>query len=134
MKGANTGTSEAVTDGVSVRVRSEYRPERSNPTRRMFFFAYSVRIHNESPRTVQLISRHWVITDAHGKMEEVRGPGVVGEQPVLRPGAAFEYTSGCPLHTEFGTMHGTYLMRNADGTEFSAEIAPFRLAFPLAIN
>lgn len=131
---ASQDVSEALTEGVRVRVRSEYRPERSNPQRKQFFFAYTVRILNESTRTVQLISRHWIITDANGTQEEVRGPGVVGEQPVLRPGGSFEYTSGCPLPTEFGTMQGTYLMRAQDGTEFSAAIALFRLAFPLAIN
>jgi ApaG protein len=126
--------SEALTQGIRIKVRTEYRAERSNPTRKVFFFAYTVRIHNEGPKTVQLISRHWVITDANGHEEEVKGPGVVGEQPVLRPGGSFEYTSGCPLPTEFGTMHGTYQMRGADGAEFDAVIAPFRLAFPHAVN
>jgi ApaG protein len=126
--------SDTTTEGIRVRVRSEYRPERSNPSRKQYFFAYTVRILNEGTRTVQLISRHWVITDANGHVEEVRGPGVVGEQPVLRPGTAFEYTSGCPLPTEFGTMHGTYQMRVTDGAEFDAVIAPFRLAFPHAVN
>lgn len=126
--------SEAVTQGIRVKVRSEYRAERSNPARKQFFFAYTVRIYNEGQATVQLISRHWIITDAHGHVEEVRGPGVVGEQPVLRPGTSFEYTSGCPLSTEFGTMHGTYQMRESEGAEFDAVIAPFRLAFPHAVN
>ncbi|MEW5849911.1 MAG: Co2+/Mg2+ efflux protein ApaG [Myxococcota bacterium] len=126
--------SDAVTQGIRIQVRSEFRPERSKPERRIYFFAYTVRISNESNRTVQLISRHWIITNAHGHVEEVRGPGVVGEQPVLKPGASFEYTSGCPLPTEFGTMHGTYQMRATDGTEFDAVIAPFRLALPHAIN
>ncbi len=126
--------SDATTDGVRVRVRSEYRPDRSNPLKRQWFFAYTVRITNEGTRTVQLISRHWIITDAHGKVEEVRGPGVVGEQPVLRPGTSFEYTSGCPLTTDFGTMHGSYRMRAADGAEFDATVAPFRLAVPHAVN
>ncbi|MBI5498087.1 MAG: Co2+/Mg2+ efflux protein ApaG [Deltaproteobacteria bacterium] len=126
--------SEAVTQGIRVRVRSEYRPERSHPARKQYFFAYTVRILNESERTVQLVARHWIITDAHGRAEEVRGPGVVGEQPVLRPGGSFEYTSGCPLPTEFGTMHGTYQMRCTDGAEFDAVIAPFRLALPNAVN
>lgn len=126
--------SDATTQGIRVRVRSEYRPERSQPVRKQYFFSYTVRISNEGAKTVQLISRHWVITDANGKVEEVRGPGVVGEQPVLRPGASFEYTSGCPLGTEFGTMHGTYQMRSTDGVEFDAEVAPFRLALPHAVN
>lgn len=126
--------SEALTEAIRITVRAEYRPERSNPAKRQFFFAYTVRIRNEGNRTVQLVSRHWHITDAHGRVEEVRGAGVVGEQPVLRPGASFEYTSGCPLSTDFGTMHGTYQMRTADGSEFDAVIAPFRLALPHAVN
>jgi len=134
MREPEIAVSEATTQGVKIRVRSEYRPERSNPARKQFFFAYTVRLTNESARTVQLISRHWIITDSNGKQEEVKGAGVVGEQPVLRPGASFEYTSGCPLTTEFGTMHGTYQMRSTEGEEFDAVIAPFRLAFPHAVN
>ena len=84
--------------------------------------------------TAQLISRHWVITDATGHVEEVRGPGVVGEQPVLAPGQSFEYTSGCPLSTPFGSMHGTYQMVAANDERFDAEIAPFTLSEPHALN
>jgi ApaG protein len=83
---------------------------------------------------MQLISRHWVITDADGKVEEVRGPGVVGAQPVLRPGERFQYTSACPLRTSFGTMHGTYQMVTDDGDRFDAEIAAFSLSTPYALN
>ena len=99
--------SEAVTHGVRVSVRARFVPERSNPGDGEWFFAYSIEITNESDRTVQLLSRHWIITDADGKVEEVRGPGVVGQQPILGPGQSFEYTSACPLITSFGVMQGT---------------------------
>jgi ApaG protein len=97
-------------------------------------FAYHIRIANSSRETVQLISRHWYITDATGHVEEVRGPGVVGEQPVLGPGEHFDYTSGCPLPTPMGTMHGTYQMVTETGDRFDAAIAPFTLAEPLSLN
>ncbi len=83
---------------------------------------------------MQLLTRHWIITDADGETEEVRGPGVVGQQPVLAPGQAFDYTSGCPLGTSFGTMHGTYQMTTKRGDQFDVEIAPFALSLPYAIN
>jgi ApaG protein len=120
-------SSEAITRGIRVAVASTYLAERSDPAEGEWFFAYRVRISNESPRTVQLISRHWVITDADGHVEEVRGPGVIGEQPVLHPGATHEYTSFCPLPTPFGTMHGTYHMVTPDGEAFDVTIAPFAL-------
>lgn len=97
-------------------------------------FAYHVRIQNEGPETVQLVSRHWIITDATGRVEEVKGPGVVGHQPILKSGESFEYTSGCPLGTAVGTMHGSYQMVNARGERFDAVIAPFTLAEPYALN
>jgi ApaG protein len=126
--------SEACTRGIRVLVRSEFVPERSNPGRNEYFFAYRIRITNEGESAVQLIARHWVITDALGNVEEVEGPGVVGAQPVLAPGEAFEYTSACPLPTPFGSMQGTYQMVTDSGDEFDAEIAPFALAEPNAIN
>lgn len=122
--------SAAVTRGVLVEVASAYVPNRSSPDEGEFFFAYTVRIANGSTQTVQLLSRHWIITDGRGRVEEVRGPGVIGQQPVLKPGEAFQYTSACPLSTPYGTMRGTYEMRCADGTRFDAEIAPFELAIP----
>src|SRR5262245_28008928 len=94
---SNVPGSEALTRGIRVKVRSSYLPERSRPDQGQWMFIYTVRIANEGTRTVQLISRHWVITDGNGRVEEVRGPGVVGEQPILEPGESFEYTSGCPL-------------------------------------
>ncbi len=126
--------SEAVTQGVRVHVRSRYHEEQSYPGNRFWFFSYTVRISNESDAPVQLVSRHWIITDATGHEEHVRGPGVVGQQPLLQPGASFEYTSGCPLTTSMGTMHGTYQMRPDVGDEFDAAIAPFTLADPLTLN
>ena len=129
-----SGESEAITQGIRVRVRSVYLPDRSHPDQNQWLFAYTVRIANESTRTVQLISRHWIITDGQGRVEEVRGRGVVGEQPLLEPGTSFEYTSGCPLKTPFGTMHGTYQMTSPQGERFDIEIAPFTLSEPYAVN
>jgi ApaG protein len=127
-------TSEAVTRGIRVQVRAEYAPERSRPHERHWFFLYTVRISNESSETVQLIARHWIITDADDHVEEVRGAGVVGRQPVLAPGDAFQYTSGCPLATPFGSMRGTYQMITAGGTPFDIEIAPFTLSQPYTVH
>jgi ApaG protein len=127
-------TSESVTRNIRVRVESHYDPERSDTDREHWFFIYTIRIANEGSETAQLISRHWIITDADGKVEEVRGPGVIGEQPVLEPGQSFEYSSGCPLGTSFGTMHGTYQMVTRNGEHFDVTIAPFALSLPYAIN
>jgi len=127
-------SSEAVTHGIRVRVESEYVPERSLPAQSRWFFAYTVTITNEGDERVQLLSRHWIITDAEGRTEEVRGAGVVGEQPALDPGESFTYTSACPLGTRFGSMHGTYQMVTASGGSFDAEIAPFPLAEPNSIH
>lgn len=124
--------SNAVTQGVRVTVMSEFLPQRSAPEERRYVFAYTVVIQNEGAHRVQLRSRHWVITDGRGRIEEVRGRGVVGEQPQLDPGESFQYTSGCVLETPQGTMHGTYRMQRDDGTFFDAEISPFVLATPSA--
>lgn len=126
--------SEAMTRGVRVQVVAQYIPERSTPDEDFYFFAYRVRIQNEADVPVKLISRHWIITDGTGHVEEVRGPGVVGAQPLLEEGQAFEYTSACPLRTPVGAMHGSFEMVSADGEIFDAEIAPFTLAIPNAIN
>jgi ApaG protein len=123
-------TSEALTDGIRVAVHARYSAEHSAPAASRWFFLYTIRISNESDGVVQLLNRHWTIVDATGHTEEVHGPGVVGEQPVLRPGEAFEYTSGCPLTTPFGSMAGTYDMQRADGTAFQAEVALFELVQP----
>lgn len=127
-------TSEAVTQGIRVRVESRYVPEHSDPDRGGWLFAYTVKISNDGEDTVQLLSRKWIITDGNGRVEEVEGPGVVGAQPVLAPGESFEYTSACPLRTAFGTMHGSYVMVEKDGTKFDAEIAAFSLSTPYAVN
>ena len=125
--------SQAITRSIRVNVEAEYDPSRSRPQAQQWFFLYTVNITNEGTETVQLISRHWVITDAMGKIEEVRGPGVVGEQPVLAPGQSFRYTSGCPLTTPFGSMHGEYQMVTQGGEQFDVEIAPFTLTEPYTL-
>lgn len=119
--------SEAVTNNVRVEVESEHIPQQSLPFNSQWLFHYTVRITNEGDETVQLLSRHWIITHGNGHTEEVKGPGVVGEQPVLAPGESFEYTSRCLLMTPKGTMRGTYQMVAEDGTHFDVEIAPFTL-------
>jgi ApaG protein len=126
--------SEAVTDGLRVSVTARYSPEHSDPEHSQWFFLYTVRLRNEGDETCQLLSRHWVIRNGAGKVEEVRGPGVVGEQPVLDPGDAYEYTSGCPLDTPFGSMEGSYQMVTADGAHFDAEIARFELRHTPALH
>jgi len=131
----HASTSEAVTNSVRVEVESQYAPEHSQPFQCQWFFYYTVRITNESDETVQLLSRHWIITNANGHIEEVRGPGVVGEQPVLAPGESFQYTSGCPLKTSSGVMHGTYQMVFTEsGDNFDVEIAPFALHEPYTVH
>ncbi len=127
-------TSEAVTRRVRVRVHSEYSPERSQPSKSQWFFLYTISIANEGTDTVQLLTRHWIITDATGHVEEVRGPGVVGKQPILRPGESFEYTSGCPLTTPYGKMEGTYQMVDEAGERFDVTIAPFTLSEPYTVH
>lgn len=127
-------TSEAITNGIRVHVTARYSQEHSQPREKHWFYVYTIEISNVGSETVQLLSRHWIITDAHGQVEEVKGPGVVGAQPVLAPGESFEYTSACPLPTPFGTMRGTYQMVGRDGEEFDAEVAPFRLSTPYAVN
>ena len=127
-------TSEAVTRGVRVHVSAHYSQTRSEPLRNLWFFIYRVEIFNESPETIQLISRHWTITDADSGIEEVRGIGVIGQQPTMDPGESFEYTSGCPLKTPFGMMHGTYHMVTAEGHQFDVQVAPFTLSEPYTIH
>lgn len=118
----------------SVSVRPQFVPEHSNPDEEKFLFAYTVTIRNTGDVTAQLISRHWVITDAHNKVEEVQGLGVVGEQPVLQPGEAFEYTSGCPIATPVGSMRGSYQCVAEDGTRFEAPIPEFLLSMPRTLH
>ncbi|MGC4095349.1 MAG: Co2+/Mg2+ efflux protein ApaG [Polyangiaceae bacterium] len=127
-------SSETITRGVRVHVEARFSPNHSDPKKREWFFLYTIQIKNEATSTVQLVNRHWVITDAHGHVEEVRGPGVVGKQPVLRSGESFEYTSGCPLKTPFGSMRGSYEMVSESGERFDASIAPFALRENEAFN
>jgi ApaG protein len=129
-----TETSTALTEGIRITVRSTYVAEQSSPRSRRYVFAYTVRIANEGTEPAQLRTRHWIITDANAKVEEVRGPGVVGRQPALRPGEHFEYTSGCVLQTPRGEMRGTYQMQRPDGRMFDAVIAPFLLVLPHSLN
>ena len=120
-------SSEAVTNSVRVEVESHYSPEHSQPFQDKWMFQYTIRITNEGHETVQLVSRHWIITDASDHVDEVKGSGVVGEQPVLAPGESFEYSSWCPLQTATGVMRGTYQMVGESGDNFDIEIAPFAL-------
>ena len=124
--------SVAVTQGIRVTVKSRFLPEQSSAAR--WAFAYTVRIENMGSVTAQLRSRHWIITDGNGKREEVKGDGVVGNQPVIRPGERFEYTSGAVLQTPHGSMKGTYRMVTEDGRQFDAEIAAFPLTQPGSLN
>lgn len=124
----------AVTSGIRVVVRSQFLSEQSDVRAGRYVFAYTIRISNESDRTVQLRSRHWRILHGNGKAEEVRGPGVVGKQPVIAPGAEFRYTSGCVLTTPHGTMQGTYDMTLDDGSVLEVQIPAFSLAAPHSLN
>ena len=128
------GSSKAVTRGVRIEVSTQYDPSRSFPEHNRWFYLYTVEISNDGSETVQLVSRHWIITDATGHVEEVKGPGVVGESPVLEEGESFEYTSGCPLTTPYGSMHGTYQMVTADGDRFDAKIGEFVLGQPQSLH
>ncbi len=129
-----TEISTALTEGIRITVRSSYVADQSAPTARRYVFSYTVRISNEGIEPAELRTRHWIITDGTGKVEEVKGPGVVGRQPYLRPGEHFEYTSGCVLQTPRGEMHGTYQMHRPDGRIFDAAIAPFLLVLPHSLN
>jgi len=121
-----------VTEDIKVSVRSEFSPERSEPSENSYFWTYTIEIANLGARTVQLTHRHWKITDAQGQIEEVRGAGVVGEQPVLKPGQSFTYASGCPLKTPSGIMVGSYRMVDEDGRVFEVAIPAFSLDSPFA--
>lgn len=120
----------AITAEIEVTVEPEFSPERSNPARGDFFWVYTVEIRNLGARTVQLRSRHWEITDALGHVQHVRGVGVVGEQPVLKPGEMFRYSSGCPLRTEQGIMVGSFEMVCPDGTRLDVAVPAFSLDAP----
>ena len=121
---------EAVTRGIRVIVTTQFLEHESDPDAGRYFWAYTVVIENDSELTVQLRTRYWQITDAKGRAEEVRGPGVVGETPVLKPGESFTYTSGCPLNEPSGMMVGRYSMVDADGQTFGVDIPAFSLDSP----
>jgi ApaG protein len=122
----------AATDGIEVGVASFYLADQSHPQDHRYVWAYRIRIANHGKKQVQLLTRHWIITDGEGRVEHVRGPGVVGEQPVLAPGESFEYTSGCPLGTPSGMMVGSYQMVDGEGGQFDVEIPAFSLDSPHA--
>ncbi len=117
-----------------VKVQSSYVPEQSDPEEHRYVFSYTITIENHGEIPAKLLSRHWYITDADGNVQEVEGEGVVGEQPHLKPGDGFRYTSGTVLETPVGSMHGSYLMLADDGTEFETPIAPFTLSVPNTLH
>lgn len=126
--------SDTVTQGIRIRVESDYLADRSSPLEGYYLFSYRVAIANEGTEVTRLVSREWIITDANGNEQRVTGPGVVGQQPLLQPGESFEYTSFCPLPTSMGSMHGSYQMETEGGARFDALIAPFTLAVPGSVN
>ena len=121
---------QEVTRDIVVRVSVSYLPEQSEPDRGRWFWAYHIRIENEGHQAVQLLTRHWIITDGRGSRHSVEGEGVVGEQPMIAPGASYDYVSGCPLATPTGSMQGSYHMVGADGMEFDVAIPKFSLLAP----
>ena len=119
---------------IEVSPMPQFIPEQSDPENDRYIFAYTITIRNIGEVPAQLVSRHWIITDGDGRVQEVRGAGVVGQQPLLKAGERFEYTSGCALNTPVGTMHGSYQMLARDGHRFNANIAPFMLAMPRILH
>lgn len=124
--------SEAITRQIRVEVMSRHSPENSRPNE--WVFEYTIRITNLGQDTVQLLSRHWIITDAFERVDEIKGPGVIGEQPVLAPGESFKYSSWCRLKTATGSMHGTYQMVGSASNQFDIQIAPFALKAPYTVH
>lgn len=119
---------------ISVQPRVMFVEEQSDPARHHFVFAYTITVTNTGSVAAQLVSRHWIITDGENRVQEVKGPGVVGQQPVLKPGESFEYTSGASIPTAVGTMRGSYQMVAEDGTAFDAPIPPFTLSIPRTLH
>jgi ApaG protein len=119
---------------IKISANAFYLPDQSDEDNDQYVFAYTIKITNLGATAVKLISRHWIITDSEGKVQEVRGVGVVGEQPELKPGESFEYTSGSSLETSVGTMRGTYQMQRADGSRFDATIPEFTLSVPRELH
>ena len=126
--------SEAITSGIKVQVVSKYIPEHTNPDIPRYFFAYWVTITNESETAIKLMDRHWEITDAIGKLKVVDGEGVIGKQPIIKPGESFSYNSFCPIETEFGMMTGHFQVKREDGHFIKIEIPQFQLISPFSIN
>jgi ApaG protein len=123
-------TGDMANPRIRVEVETAYLEEQSDPRDRRFVFSYTITIRNDGPVPARLLTRHWIITDANGNVKETRGDGVVGEQPYLKPGQGFRYSSGAVIETPVGTMQGSYQMVADDGQKFDAPIAPFRLAMP----
>lgn len=127
-------TTQPERDSIEIKTACRFIPEQSDVEAERYVFAYHITIRNTGRVSAQLMSRHWIITDAEGAVQEVQGVGVVGQQPVLRPGEAFEYTSGCTIASPVGTMKGSYQMVTDDGTGFDAPIAEFTLAMPRTLH
>ena len=121
-------------NNINIKVESDFIKERSSSAVPIFLFSYNIEIYNEKTEKVQLLSRYWHITDGNGHIDEIRGPGVVGLKPFIRPGKTFKYSSYCPLRTPFGIMHGSFQMKNSQGSQFNVLIAPFSLTIPEYIN
>jgi ApaG protein len=130
----NPGMTDEPSYTIDVQVETRFVPDQSKPGDNRYVFAYTVTLRNAGDVPAQLLTRHWIITDANGKTEEVRGDGVVGEQPWMRPGDDFQYTSGAVLETAVGTMAGSYQMLADDGTRFDAPIPPFTLSIPRTLH
>ena len=126
--------SENTHNEISVDVETTYIEAQSRPDEDYYMFAYTITIHNRGTTVAQLLSRHWIITDANGQVQEVRGDGVIGQQPLIRPGETFSYTSGTTLKTPVGSMHGSYQMRSESGDHFDTPIHPFSLATPKTLH
>jgi ApaG protein len=126
--------SETISHKIRINVETNYIEAQSDPGKHQYFFSYTITISNAGTVPARLLSRHWIITDANGQVQEVRGDGVVGEQPYLKPNEGFQYTSGTVLETPVGSMRGTYLMVDDDGTNFDAEIPMFTLSVPLVLH
>lgn len=125
---------QSIPHNFDVKVEAAYIPSESDPDGARYIFAYTITIMNKGDAPAQLLNRHWVITDSNGKVQEVKGEGVVGEQPYIKPGQGFQYTSGTMLETPFGVMQGTYEMISDSGDSFNAEVKPFRLATPQVLH
>ena len=121
-------------NNINIKVQTNFIKERSSPTIPVYVFSYNIEVKNNQKTDVQLLSRYWHITDGNNHIEEVRGPGVVGKQPIIRANTIFKYSSFCPLRTPFGVMHGYFQMKNSKGDQFNALISPFRLIVPEYLN